>query len=121
MALTRRLPGIDAPGWDESLEAFQARDLSRCGDLYVEGAGLEFATTHCRNRPELEKWHRDRFNANLQLLQIDLAKVEGGEVIVEGVITSDRLKAWRIGTLPVRARFAFQGDKIASARFGLRT
>jgi len=119
--MTRRLAGIDVPVLEEYLEAFLARELMRCVDLYAEGAVLEFATTQCRNRPELEKWHRERFSANLELVQIEQARVEGAEVILEGVVTSDRLKAWRIGTLPVRAKFAFRGDKIASARFGLRT
>src|ERR1039458_2694491 len=64
----------------------------RCTELYAEGAILEFGGTYCRDKQCLERWHRERFASNLDLLRIDSVLVNGNVVTVDGVVNSDRLK-----------------------------
>lgn len=41
--------------------------------------------------------------------------------LVEGVVTSDRLRFWKLMSLNVRARFKLADDNIVEARYGLKT
>jgi|ERR1017187_2238926 hypothetical protein len=119
--MTDRSVALNVPVLDGYLEAFRMRDLSRCTEFYAEGAILEFGGTYCRDRPCLERWHRERFASNLALLRIDNVFVNGNVVTVEGVVNSDRLETWGVAPLPGRAIFSIRDGKIAEARFGLNT
>jgi hypothetical protein len=112
---------LNLPVLDEYLEAFRLRDVSRCVAFYAEGAILEFGGTYCRDRPCLEKWHRERFASNLSVLQIGNAAVNGGIVTVDGVVSSDRLATWGVAPISGQATFNIRDGKIAEARFGLKT
>ena len=114
------MTATNVPLLDAYLEAFRARDLERCIQCYAEGALLEFAGSSCRDRQALENWHRDRFLANVAVLRIDGVAADGAVVTVDGTVTSDRLKTWRISALPARAKFVLRDGKIAEARFGAR-
>jgi hypothetical protein len=87
---------------------------------YSEQALLEFGTTMYRDRKALEKWHQERWKNNMRALKIEVVATVGDIVTVEGVVASDRLKFWKLSTLPIRAKFRLAGDKISEARFGLR-
>jgi hypothetical protein len=75
----------------------------------------------CRDRKALEKWHQERWKNNMRAVKIEMVTAVGDIVTVEGVVASDRLKFWKLSTLPVRARFRLAADKISEARFGLRS
>jgi len=111
----------NVPVLEGYLEAFRMRDWSRCADFYAGDAVLEFGGTYCRDRPCLEKWHRERFASNLSLLRIDKVVVNGDVVTVDGVVNSDRLETWGVAPLSGRAVFRIRDGKIAEARFGLNT
>lgn len=103
------------------LDAFGARDLDRCVAMFGEGAVLHFPPTTYQGQKALEDWHRARFDANLQIVRVDEVSADGDTVTVDGVITSKRLKTWRIGNLSGRATFQIHDGKIADARFSPRT
>lgn len=103
------------------LDAFGARDLDRCVSLFGENGVLHFPPTTYQGKKALEDWHRARFDANLQIVRVDEVCADGATVTVDGVITSKRLKTWRIGNLSGRATFQIQDGKIVDARFSPRT
>jgi hypothetical protein len=102
----------------EYLEAFETRDLSHCLDFYEENATLIFHTGIYRGKPDIETWHKDRFAANLRLVELDEIVVKDETVTVEGTATSDRLRAWKIASLKGIITFLFQENKIKEAKFG---
>jgi len=108
------------PVLEQYLVAFRSHDLPRCLGFYSDSAILEFGVTYCRDRPCRERWHRERFAANADILQVDHVGVEGELVTCEGIVTSDRLRAWGVTRLPVKATFRVQNGKIEEARFALR-
>lgn len=102
------------------IDAFAARDLLRCVDLYDEQATLTAGPARHQGKKELEEWHQARFDADLHVVRIDDIFSDGDSVTVEGVVTSNRLKAWRVGTLSGRAKFQIREGKIASLELGMR-
>jgi len=102
------------------LGAFDARDLTRCVDFFAEDATLAWQAGVYRGRPAIEEWHKDRFQADLRLVRVDGIGVEGNVVTVDGVATSKRLRAWRIGSLGGRVIFIFDEDKIRDTKFTVR-
>lgn len=102
------------------LEAFDQRDLSRCMQFFAEDATVDFASGIHRGSQAIEKWHEDRFAADLRMIRIEEIRSQGNKVIVDGAATSNRAKAWRIGSVAGRATFAFQQDRIKEVKFGLR-
>jgi hypothetical protein len=113
------LAGLGVPVLNEYIDAFRNRDLSRCLALYTEGAILEFGGTYCRDPECIERWHAERFSANLSLSRIDSVAVNGDEVTIDGAVISDRLKTWGVPAIVGRARFIIREGKIAEARFGI--
>lgn len=103
------------------LRAFDQRDLPQCMDFFAEDATIDFASGIYQGKQAIEKWHKERFAADLRVVRVDGIRVQGDTVIVEAVATSNRLKAWRIGRLTGTATFVFQQSRIKKAKFGLRT
>ncbi len=103
------------------LQAFDQKDLSQCLDFFAEDATIDFASGIYQGKQAIEKWHKERFAANLRVVRVDGIRVQGDTVIVEAVVTSNRLKAWRIGRLTGTVTVVFQQSKIRKAKFGLRT
>jgi hypothetical protein len=118
---TPDLPPLNIPVLDAYLTAFRERDVARCMESYADGAVLEFGVMYFRDRASVEKWHRERFAANLALVRIDKASVNGDVVTADGAVSSDRLRKFGLSTLPVRATFHIRDGKITEARFGLKT
>ena len=102
------------------LQCFEARDLSQCMDFFAEDANLIFYMGSYRGREDIEQWHRDRFAADFRVIRIDKIEVQGDTVTVNAVATSNRLNAWRLGSLSGTATFSFNGGKIKDVKFGLR-
>src|ERR1035437_61456 len=109
--MTDRSIALNVPVLEDYLEAFRMRDLCRCTELYAEGAILEFGGTYCRDKPCLERWHRERFASNLDLLRIDSVLVNGNVVTVDGVVmpveeqmSEGRVDEDRLADLQARAR-----------------
>lgn len=102
------------------LEAFEARDLSRCLDFYAEDATINFLSGLYEGQQAIEEWHQDRFTADLRLVQVDEISVQGDTATVDAVATSKRLRIWKIDSLNGRATFRFENGKIKQAKFGLQ-
>lgn len=102
------------------LVALADKDLSGCVDLYTDDAVIHFMNGIYKGRKSVEEWHRDRFAANLHVLQIDEIQTTDNTVVVDAVVTSDRIKGWQVNGFPGRMTFLFEGELIAEARHGLR-
>ena len=102
------------------IDAFTARDLKRCVEMYDAEGVIRFPPATYRGKKALEDWHKARFAANLQLVRVDDMTVTGDKVTVDGVVTSNRLRAWRIGDLAGSATFEVRDGKIAHVQFGPR-
>jgi ketosteroid isomerase-like protein len=102
------------------LEAFEARDMERCLDFFAEDAVIAFQSGVYRGRTQIEEWHRDRFSADLRLLRLNGIAVRGDTVVVDGVATSKRLRAWRIDSVHGAITIVFGGEQIKEATFGVR-
>jgi uncharacterized protein (TIGR02246 family) len=104
----------------EYMAAFEARDLDRCLSFFNDDATLEFVTATYHGKTQLAEWHNTRFSADVKITNLDDIKVDGEVVTINGVITSKRLKAWRINHLSGKAIFRVRNGKISELKFGLR-
>jgi hypothetical protein len=100
--------------------AFSTRDLEGCLALYADDASLEWPPAVYRGKKALQEWHQARFKANLTFTSVDSTTIDGDTVRIEGVVTSNRLRAWRIGSVSGSVSFRIHGGKIAEARFKMR-
>jgi uncharacterized protein (TIGR02246 family) len=98
------------------LEAFEARDLARCLDFFIEDATVVFLLSRHQGRPAIEKWHKDRFAADLRVIRICEISIRGDIVVVDAVVTSQKLQAWKMPNARGKIVLTFQGDKIKEAR-----
>lgn len=99
------------------LQAFNARDLPGCIEFYDDDASLTFGPGFFRGRQAIEQWHKDRFAADMRLLELEDIEVRGDTVVVRGVATSKRLRAFKIGSLGGTGTFLIQQGKIKELRF----
>jgi ketosteroid isomerase-like protein len=102
------------------LDAAEARDVAACVGHYAPDATLTFMSGVFEGHAAIEDWHKERFAANMRFVRIDAIKVKGDAVTVDAVITSDRLKAWKLTSLGGRATFRVRDGKIKETTFGLR-
>lgn len=104
----------------EYLDAFSARDLSRCVEMYCEDASLFFPPATYEGKEAVKDWHEARFLADARLVRLDNITVSGDTITVQGSITSKKLKVWRITSITGRAIFQVRDGKIANLRFDLK-
>lgn len=78
------------------LQAFSANDLAACMAFYADDAVLSFLVKRFTGREEIEQWHKQRFSAKVEILSILSTKTSGDTVTVEAIVTSSRLKWWKI-------------------------
>jgi len=105
------------------LQAFEARELSRCLAFFSEDAAIQIEDSlyHSRHRGRqaIEEWHKERFMADMRIVEVEELKIGENEVVVDGVISSKTLKAWNIDRLNGTVTFLFQLGKIKEAKFAL--
>ena len=101
------------------LDAFAARDLSRCLGMFDESAVLDFPPGTFKGKQALEEWHQARFAANMQIVSVDKISAAGDTITIEGTITSKRLHAWHINHLAGNVVFQLRDGLISHARFGM--
>jgi hypothetical protein len=102
------------------LRAFEARDLGRCTAFYADDAVVQFQLSRYGGRAAIASWHRERFDANLQVLRVEEVIVEDGAVIVDAVVASDRLRKWKFDSLSVRLTLEFQDGRIRELKCDIR-
>jgi hypothetical protein len=99
------------------LQTFDARDLPRCIEFYDDDASLTFGPGLFRGRQAIEQWHKDRFAADMRILELENIEVRGNTVTVRGVVTSKKLKLFKVGSLGGKGTFLIQNGKIKELRF----
>ena len=102
------------------LEAFDARDIERCMAFFTDESSVDFNTTVYTGRQAIEAWHKDRFDANLKMVNLKSVTVKGDTVQVDGTVSSKRLAAWRIKQLNGRVTMRFVDGKIRQGKLSPR-
>ena len=80
---------------------------------------IRFEDALYRGKQAIEEWHKERFVADLRVLDIEEVRPEGNEVIVTLIVASKNLKVWNINRLNGTIAFLFHEGKIQEARFSL--
>jgi len=102
------------------LDAFEARDLERCLGFFLEDAHIDFQSGLYKGRKGIEDWHKDRFSANLRVIRIDGVTVNGDTVVIDAVVSSNRLAAWKVNSLSGRVTIRFRDGKIQEGKLAPR-
>jgi len=101
------------------LKAFEARDIEQCMAFYDDDASLSFVQSDFKGKEQIEEWHKARFAADLRVVRLEKVTVEGNTVVVAAVVTSKRLKAWKLKTVRGTLTTLFEGSKIKDLKFGM--
>jgi ketosteroid isomerase-like protein len=102
------------------LEAFEARDMSRCLSFYADDASLSYVQSVYKGKEQIEEWHKARFAADIRIVRLEKLTVEGNTVILAAVVTSKRLKAWKLDSIRGTVTTLYEGSKIKDLKFGMR-
>jgi hypothetical protein len=102
------------------LKAFEARDVDQCMAFYNDDASVTFAQSDYKGREQIEQWHKARFAADLRIVRLEKLTVEGSTVVLAAVVTSERLKAWKLNTIRGTVTTLFEGSKIKDLKFGMK-
>jgi len=108
------------------LQAFEARDLSRCVEFYDEEGLLifgppAFGLGRFRGKEAIEQWHKDRFAGGMRVVKVEDIQVNSDTVTVKAVASSPVLKAIQLDDFRGTASFIIRQGKIKEVRLGLRT
>jgi uncharacterized protein (TIGR02246 family) len=101
---------------EEYLTSLREQQLEKCLSLFADDATIEFQAGVFKGPKAIEEWHRDRFAAGFQILDVERMTVDGNTVTIEAAIASARLKAWKINRLSGQATIAFENGRIKEAR-----
>ena len=99
--------------------AFGTRDLESCLAFFSDDSSLTFHTGDYKGINAIEDWHKDRFKADLRVIDMGAMEVQESTVSLEVVVSSKRLRAWRVNELTGNVSLCFDGGKIVQATFGL--
>jgi len=102
------------------LKAFEARDIDQCMMFYDDDASVSFVQSDYKGKQQIEEWHKARFAADLRIVRLEKLTVEGNTVVLAAVVTSKRLKAWKLNTIQGTVTTLFEGSKIKNLKFGMR-
>ena len=105
---------------DDYIEAFEAKDLSRCLAFFHDDAHLQFATGRFDGIKAIEQWHKDRFKGGMRLVDMEDMEVKGNTLIVHGALTSPRLKIIRMKSLRGTGTFVIDQGRFKEFRLQLR-
>lgn len=95
--------------------AFEQRDLAGCVGYFAEDAVIRFLFGSYQGRRAIEDWHKDRFAADVQILRVESTSVEEGKVGIQAVVTSRRLKQFRIGEVKGTLTFRIEEGRFKEA------
>ena len=100
------------------LKALEGRDMDTCMSFFAAGAVIHFMEGVYQGEQDIRQWHKDRFEAELQINEIEGIQHQGDTITVQAVISSNRLRAWKIRQLSGYARARIQDGKIQELTFG---
>ena len=102
------------------IDVFQSRDLEACMAYFLEESTINWQIGVYKGLRDILEWHKDRFKADLRIVQIDALGVENGQVVLDGIVTSEVLKAWRLKSLAGRVKVGFENARIREMSFSVR-
>ena len=100
---------------DAYRQAFEARDLAGCVGFFADDAVIRFLFGSYQGRQAIEDWHQDRFQAEVQILRLEGVSVDQTRVSVQAVVTSRRLKQFRIGEVKGTLTFRVEEGRFREA------
>ena len=102
------------------LKAFDSRNLERCLSFCNEDATFHFLWRSFRGLKGIEKWHRDRFAADLRITRVDDVSVDGDTVTVDVIVISDKLRARKVKQVAGRITLRLERGALKDVKIGLR-
>jgi hypothetical protein len=102
------------------LEALRNRDVTRCMELYADDAVISAMNGDFRGKAEIEKWHKDRFEAELEILRVHQITSKDDSVTVDGVVTTKRLRFWRIDSVRGTTTLKIDKGRIKGVTFAMK-
>ena len=102
------------------LEAIKTKDAALCTQFFADDASIHFLTGVFKGKQAIEGWHKDRFAAEAEVLRISKIAADGNKVTVEAMVTSKKLRAWKIKKLAGKASVKVQDGKIKEAKLSPR-
>ena len=102
------------------LDAVREKDLERCLDFYAEDATVHFMKGVFKGKEAISGWHKDRFDAEMEIVKISKINTDRDKVTIDASVTSKKLRAWKIGKLAGKATFRIQDGKIKETRLSPR-
>jgi hypothetical protein len=99
------------------LKAFEARDVDQCMTFYDDNASLSFVQSAYKGKEQIQEWHNARFAADLRIVRLEKLTVDGNTVVLAAVVTSQRIKAWKLNTIRGTVTTMFEGSKIKDLKF----
>lgn len=99
------------------LDAVRQRDLHRCTEFYAEDATITMLYATYHGRSAIEEWHKDRFAAELSLIQLNQVRVRKDIVTIDAVVTSSRLQSLKINSLRGTGTFKVEDGKFKQSSF----
>lgn len=104
----------------EYLQAFEARSLETCLEFFDEASVIDFQMGVYKGLKQIETWHKDRFAANLRVLQVESIRADGASVVVDVTASSKRLQAWKVNSIAGRLTVLFDNRIIRHAKLAPR-
>lgn len=101
------------------VDALNHRDLEACMNLFAQDASVHFMNSRIQGRSAIERWHKDRFSAELEVLKTSKPITKGDVVAFDGVVTSKLLRRLRLQTLSGRATVRVKDGNISELKLGL--
>jgi uncharacterized protein (TIGR02246 family) len=98
------------------LAALNEHQLEKCLAFYADDGTIEFQSGIFKGPAAIADWHRERFAAGFQVLDVDRVTVTDDTVVVEAAIASARLRSWKINRLSGKATVVFDGHRIKEVR-----
>ncbi len=102
------------------LQAVKDRDLDKCLGFYADDATLIFLSGVFRGKKAISDWHKERFDALFEIIRVESMRAKDDRVTIDAVITSKRLKTWKINSLGGRANFRVDQGKIREVKLSPR-
>lgn len=99
------------------LVAFQDRDVVKCTDIFTNQATIHFLSQVFSGRTAIETWHRERFSAELKLLEIGQFQETGEGLCVDVVAASRVLESLGMFRVSVRVNLVLHAGKLHEMRF----
>lgn len=102
------------------LEMVKAYDLAKCMEFYADDSELHYMGGTFKGKEAISGWHQERFEAEFQFLKVNKITANGDKVIVDAMVTSKKIRAWKIGKLAGKATFQIADGKIKETKFSPR-